>query len=183
MAELRTLARPYAEAVFELAGDDLAAWSGALDALAAIAANDDVAALIGNPRIDDGALAETIVAVAGQVAGDALKQAGDRAANLVRLLAENDRLRLLPEIAAQYADLRAAAENRVDVEVRSAAELGETQRKALAKALEKRLARQVTLSCSIDEDLIGGAVIRAGDLVIDGSVRSQLARLGRDLAH
>lgn len=180
MAELRTLARPYAEAVFELAGDDLAAWSEALDALAAIAGNEDVAALIGNPRVDDGALAETIVAIAG----DALKKAGgDRAANLVRLLAENDRLRLLPEIAAQYADLRAAAENRVDVEVRAAGELGEAQRKALAAALEKRLARQVSLSYTIDENLIGGAVIRAGDLVIDGSVRAQLARLGRDMAH
>jgi F-type H+-transporting ATPase subunit delta len=182
MAELRTLARPYAEAVFELAGagDDLAAWSGALDTLAAIVANEDVAALIGNPRIDDRALAEALVAIAG----DALKPAGGgRPANLVRLLAENDRLRLLPEIAAQYADLRAVAENRVDVAVRAAAELGETQRRALAKALEKRLARQVSLSCTIDEDLIGGAVVRAGDLVIDGSVRAQLARLSRDLAH
>lgn len=182
MAELRTLARPYAEAVFELArgGDKLAAWSQALDTLAAIAANEDVAALIGNPGVDDGDLAEAVVAIAGKTL-DA--PGGQWAQNLVRLLAENDRLRLLPEIAAQYAGLRAAAENRVDVEVSAAGELGEKQRKALAEALEKRLVRQVSLSCSIDEDLIGGAVIRAGDLVIDGSVRAQLARLSRDLAH
>lgn len=182
MAELRTLARPYAEAVFELAsaGGELGAWSGALDTLAAIARNEDVAVLIGNPGVDDRDLAEAIVAIAGK----ALEApGGERAENLVRLLAENGRLRLLPEIAAQYGHLRAAAENRVDVEVRAAGELGDAQREALAAALEKRLARQVSLTCAIDEDLIGGAVIRAGDLVIDGSVRAQLARLNQNLAH
>lgn len=182
MAELRTLARPYAEAVFELArgGDKLAEWSGALDTLAAIVANEDVDALIGNPGVDDRDLAEAIVSIAGKAL---TAPGGGQAENLVRLLAENGRLRLLPEIAAQYAGLRAAAENRVDVEVRAAGELGEKQRKALAEALEERLARQVSLSYTIDEDLIGGAVIRAGDLVIDGSVRAQLARLNRELAH
>lgn len=182
MAELRTLARPYAEAVFELAqaGDSLPAWSEALDTVAAIVSNEDVAALVGNPGVDDRQLAEAIVAIAGE----ALSGVADgQAENLVRLLAENGRLRLAPEIAAQYAALRAEAENRVDVEVRTAAELGDAQREALASALEKRLARQVSLSCTIDEGLIGGAVIRAGDLVIDGSVRAQLARLSQSLAH
>lgn len=182
MAELRTLARPYAEAIFELAhaGDELAAWSEALDTLAGIVANEDVAALIGNPGVEDTQLAEAIVAIAGE----ALAGPGaGKAENLVRLLAENSRLGLLPEIATQYAHLRAEAENRVDVEVRTAQDLGDSQREALGKALEKRLARQVTLSCVLDEDLIGGAVIRAGDLVIDGSVRAQLARLAQNLAH
>jgi len=182
MAELRTLARPYAEAIFELAqaGDSLPAWSEALDTVAAIVSNEDVAALVGNPGVDDRQLAEAIVAIAGEALSGV---GGDQAENLVRLLAENRRLRLAPEIAAQYAALRAEAENRVDVEVRTAAELGDTQREALASALEKRLARQVSLSCTIDEALIGGAVIRAGDLVIDGSVRAQLARLSQSLAH
>lgn len=182
MAELRTLARPYAEAIFELAraSDELASWSEALDTLAAIAANDDVARLVGNPGVRDADLADAIVAIAGE----ALSGPGaGKAENLVRLLAENDRLGLLPEIAAQYAHLRAEAENRVDVEVRTAQELGDSQREALAQALEKRLARQVSLSYVLDEDLIGGAVVRAGDLVIDGSVRAQLARLVQNLAH
>lgn len=178
MAELRTLARPYAEAVFDLAENAgrLGEWSEALAALAAIVNHRDVAALIGNPRVDDARLANAVV----DIVGDRLDDAGR---NLVRLLAEKGRLPLLPAVAEHYDALRAAAESRVDAVVTAASEISEEQRKALAQALEKRLSRNVNLSADVDPGLIGGAVIRAGDLVIDGSVRAHLARLDQSLAH
>ncbi|MDT0619240.1 F0F1 ATP synthase subunit delta [Salinisphaera sp. P385] len=178
MAEIRTLARPYAEAVFELAsqGGRLAEWGDALQALAAIAAHPDVSRLVGNPRVDDDQLADAIIGIAG----DRLDDAGR---NFVRLLSEKGRLTLLPAIAEQFAALRAEAENRVEVTVTAAAEISESQQQALTKALEQRLSRQVSLTAETDAELIGGAVIRAGDLVIDGSLRAQLARLEQSLAH
>jgi len=178
VAELRTLARPYAEAIFELARDagKLDAWAEALERLAIIVENEDVAGLIGHPKIDDEQLVEAIIGVAG----DALDE---KAKNFVRLLTANDRLTLLPEIRSQFAGLHAAAENRVDVTVTSAAELTGGQREAISKALEQRLKHNVGLSMEVDPDLLGGAVIRAGDLVIDGSLRARLARLEQSLAH
>lgn len=178
MAETQTLARPYAEAVFELAEakSELDTWSTALAALAAIVSNEDVAAIMDNPAIADSTMADAIIGVAG----DDLN-AG--ATNLVRLLVENDRLRLAPAIAELFEQRKADAENRVDVQVTSAAEFSEEQRAALAKSLEKRLSRSVRLSFEQDENVIGGAVIRAGDLVIDGSLRAQLERMRSVLAH
>lgn len=176
MAEERTLARPYAEAAFALAAGDYAPWSKALDSLAAIVANQDVARLVGNPRVERQELVAAILRIAGEAAGE---QAG----NLVRLLAENRRLPLLPAIAALFAALRAGAENRVDVEVRSALALDEAQQRRLAESLQTRLAREVNLACHQDPELIGGAVVRAGDMIIDGSVRAHLARLSQSLSH
>lgn len=178
MAEERTLARPYAEAVFELARtrERLAEWSEALNTLATIVANADVASLIGNPRVDDAELAGAIIAIGG----DAVDENGR---NLVRLLTENGRLGLLPAIAELYAELRAAAENRVDVAVTAASEISEEQQQQLVKALEARLDRNVSVSYETDPALIGGALIRAGDLVIDGTVRADLARLTQTLTH
>lgn len=172
MAELRTLARPYAEAAFELArGDDrLAAWDDALQGLAMIVAHPDVHQLIGNPRVGDAELADAVIGIAGD-------DLDADVANLVRLLADRDRLALMTGIAEQFAELRAEAENRVEVTVTAASEVSEAQQQALTQALEQRLARRVDLSTEIDADLIGGAVVRAGDLVIDGSVRAQIARL------
>lgn len=178
MAELRTIARPYAEALFELAQGDnrLAPWSQALANLAAIARNGDVAALIGNPNLPTEDLAKAII----DIAGDSLD---DKGANLVRLLSENGRLTVLPEIAAQFEDLKAKAEDRVDVEVTSAVELSDEQQQQLTKSLKNRLKREISLSCVTDPELIGGLVVRAGDLVIDGSLRASLARMQQTLAH
>jgi len=178
MAEMQTLARPYAQAVFELARDKdaLIEWSDALAALAAIVSNDDVATLMGNPEVDDARLVDAIIAIAGD---DLNADAG----NLVRLLAENSRLAVVPAIAEQFEARRAAAENRVDVNVVSAAPLSSEQQDSLAKSLEKRLARTVRLTYHQDESVIGGAVIRAGDLVIDGSLRAQLERMRQSLTH
>lgn len=176
MAEERTLARPYAEAIFDLAraGDALQGWSRALETLALIVSNPDVAAVIGNPRVEDEQITAAILAIAGQNVDAA-------GANLVRLLVANRRLRLLPAIAAHYADLRADAEDRVEVEVTAARALDDSQQQRIAESLGRQLRRQVSLTCRSEAGLIGGAVIRAGDLIIDGSVRAHLARLAQAL--
>jgi F-type H+-transporting ATPase subunit delta len=101
--------------------------------------------------------------------------------NFVRVLAENHRLPLLPEIAAQYEELRAAVENTVDVEVTSAVALDAAQSENLKRALNARLKRQVRMQNSVDASLLGGAIVRAGDLVIDGSLKGRLERLATDL--
>ncbi len=178
MAELTTLARPYAKAVFGLTGDDKsrAAWSERLAALAEVVAHEEVRDLLGNPRVET----EQLVALVTAAAGKALDGEGE---NLVRLLAANRRLTLVAEIAAIYERLRAEAEGIVDVEVISAQPLEKAQQDKIAAALGKRLGREVRLHCREDESVVGGAVIRAGDLVIDGSVRGQLERLSGALVH
>lgn len=178
MAELRTLARPYAQALFELAQSQsrLAQWSEALACLSTIVSNDDVMALIGNPNIQTEKLAQAIIGIAGDTLDD-------KGANLVKLLAGNGRLTVLPEIAGQFEDLRAKAEGRVDVAVTSAVELSEEQQQQIIKSLKNRLKREVSLSCITDAEMIGGLVVRAGDLVIDGSLRASLARMQLALAH
>ena len=178
MAERSTLARPYARAVFELVGDDAAereAWSRRLAALAELVRDPQLASLLTHPRVTP----EQLVAIIC----DALSELGEAGQNLVRLLAENRRLGYAPEIARVYEELRAEAEGIVDVEVLSARELDDTQRERLTEALRKRLGREVRLQARVDESLIGGAVIRAGDTTIDGSVQGQLARLSSALVH
>lgn len=176
MSEQATLARPYARAVFDLArdGGDFAPWSEALNALAAAVESDEVAVLIGHPALTRAQLGEALV--------EALKDADEAVRNLVRLLAENGRLRLVPAIRDGYEALRAEAESRIDVQVVTASEADEALRKDLAAAIGKRLAREVDVSWAVDETLIGGAVIRAGDTVIDGSVAGELDRLRQTVA-
>lgn len=177
MAELRTLARPYAEAAFDLARgqDRLPAWDEALNGLATIVAHPDVHRLLGNPQLTDTEVADAVIGIAADDLDGGLT-------NLVRLLAEKARLGLMPGIAEHFAELRAAAENRVDVTVTAADEVSTAQQQALKQALEQRLARNVDLTTEVDAELIGGAVVRAGDTVIDGSVRAHLARLSNVVA-
>ena len=177
MAERATIARPYAKAAFEYARDAnaFAAWSQGLKLAAEIVADARVAELIKDPTWSAAEVAGLIIDVAG--AGlDAAMQ------NFVRVLAENHRLLLLPEIAAHYETERAAVENTVDVEVVSAVALSASQAEKLAAALNTRLKRRVRMQNSVDAALLGGAVIRAGDLVIDGSLKGRLERLGTELA-
>lgn len=172
MADFSTLARPYAKAVFELARDAkaFAPWSEALDALAALVSDPGVARLIGHPALTRSELAQTLAqALSGKLPADAV--------SLVRLLVENGRLAALPAIAEQFEQLRAEAEARVDVEITSAVEVPTAQQQQLADAVKKRLQREVAIRWSTDPELIAGALIRAGDLVIDGSVRGELDRL------
>ena len=193
MTERTTLARPYAEAVFRLARErkTLKAWSEMLQIAAAIAADPQVTVLIDNPRVPRSRFVDFFLDVAGDAQGSAsvaggrtpgaTKKIDQDAANLVRLLSENHRLVLLPEIAALYESLRAQAENRVEAEVVSAFAVSDTQLKDIAAALKKRLGRDIDLHTRIDPALIGGIVIRAGDLVIDGSVQGKLRLLATHL--
>lgn len=178
MAELTTIARPYAQAVFKLAQESkrLKAWGEVLDLLAAIVETPEVSALIGNPKVSP----EQLEALLLEVAGDRLDQQGK---NFVRLLVENRRLAAMPEIARLYHRLENEAEARVEVEMISAFEIRDALAKKIASALAKRLGKEVEMTVKVDERLIGGAVIRAGDLVIDGSVAGELNRLARELTH
>jgi F-type H+-transporting ATPase subunit delta len=176
VAERATIARPYAKAAFEYARDSkaFAAWSGGLATAAAIVADPRVAALTKDPQWTAAALAGFVTDIVGARLDPGMQ-------NFVRLLAENHRLLLLPEIAAHYEVLRAEVENTVDVEVISAVALDAAQQQKLAAALSTRLKRQVRMQNSVDASLLGGAVLRAGDLVIDGSLKGRLERLGTEL--
>jgi F-type H+-transporting ATPase subunit delta len=172
MAERLTIARPYAKAVFALASAQqrLPQWSEALALAAAVVADERVRPLLTSPAVTGEQLVGLITGIAGQ-------QFDDAARNFISTLAANRRLGFLPEIAARYAQLRADAERTVEVTVTSATELSAAQREHYSAALQKRLGRTVRLHCAIDPALLGGAVVRADDLVIDGSVRTGLTQL------
>jgi F-type H+-transporting ATPase subunit delta len=176
MADRATIARPYARAAFAhaRAGADLPGWSRLLGTAATVARDARVARLIGNPHVTSDELVGLLAGIAGEAGG-----AGGR--NFLRVLAANRRLALLPEIAAQFEALRAEVENVVDVEVVAAREIAPEQHKKLAAALARRLGREVRMHMRVDESLIGGAVVRAGDLVIDGSLKGRLERLASAL--
>jgi F-type H+-transporting ATPase subunit delta len=177
MADKSTIARPYAKAAFQEARDHerLGPWSEALQTAAAVVSDSRVEALLGNPRVTP----EELAALVSDTAGPQLDEEGR---NFVRTLADNRRLSLLPEISARFDELKGEAEGVVDVTVTSAAPLDESQRSKLAAALERRLGRSVRLQCATDPALIGGAVLRAGDMVIDGSLRGRLERIAYALA-
>lgn len=172
MSELSTLARPYAEAVFRLAQgeNDLAAWSERLQSLALIAADAQVARLIVDPAVAAERVADLVIEVAG--AG-----LGERGANFVKVLAENDRLSVLPEIAAQFETLKASAEGTLEATIISAQVLTQAQIDDLVAGLKARFNRNVNAQAAVDPELIGGAVITIGDQVIDGSVKGRLQRM------
>ncbi len=172
MAELHTLARPYAKAAFELAHEarSLGQWSQTLQTLAGAVADAKVAALLASPRLSRSDVAAVLTAALGD-------RLDAQARNFVKLLAENNRLAALPAIADGFEALRAEAEKRVEVEITTAAAVADAEAQALLGALRKRLARELEVSWKTDPALVAGAVIRAGDLVIDGSVSGELAQL------
>ena len=181
MAENLTLARPYAKAAFELAREKggLDAWSQALKTLAALTEDAGVTALLTSPK----ATAALRAAIFAELCAKAGKVLDPLQTNFVKLLAENRRLALLPEIAADYERLRAEAENTLEVELRAALPVPADEQSRIGEALKKKLGRKIELKYVEDKTLIGGAVIRAGDLVIDGSVRGKLGRLAATLTH
>jgi F-type H+-transporting ATPase subunit delta len=176
VAERATIARPYAKAAFQAAraANALPAWSAGLELVADIVADAKAAAFVKNPEFTSTQVADLVIGVAGSSLDPEMQ-------NFVRVLAANHRLPLTPEIAEHYEALRAEIENTVDVEVISAVKLDAAQTEKLAKALNARLKRQVKMSNTVDPTLIGGAVIRAGDLVIDGSLKGRLEKLGTEL--
>jgi len=176
MAEKSTIARPYAQAAFDLAKDsnDLKSWSEMLQFLAAVIKDDAMAAMIHNPKFQTQDLIDIVL----KITGDRLNKS---AQNFVRVVAANKRLNVLPEIAEIYEAHRANEEGTIDAEVISAFELSDAQKKNLVDGLKKRLGREINLSTKIDESLIGGSIVRAGDMVIDGSVTGQLEKLAHKL--
>lgn len=176
MADRLTIARPYARAAFEEAqgAKRLGPWSEALHVAAQVVRDPRVQALLGNPHVTPEELAQVVTDIAAA-------QLGDEGANFVRTLAANRRLAYLPEIAARFDALKDTAEGVADVTVTSAAALDARQQQKLAAALQKRLKRTVRLHCEVDPQLIGGAVLRSGDLVIDGSLRTRLERIAYQL--
>ena len=169
---MTTIARPYATAVFEyaLAEKDLQAWETLLQSATRITLNPSVAALLASPSVTTSQLIDLYCdLLASQL--DAPKK------NFIRLLAENERLSVLPDILTSFQASRAAQEKTVAVQVTSAVTLDDAYQQKLALALTKRLQRQVALQCKVDPALLGGVIVRAGDTVIDGSIRGKLARL------
>jgi F-type H+-transporting ATPase subunit delta len=178
MAELSTLARPYAKAAFEFARDNdaLAQWSEMLMLASQLSAQPKVAELLSSPSLTSNQMANTFHGLLGE-------DLTVNAVNFIGALAKNKRLLLLPQISEQFQALKAQQEQTVDVEVTSAFELSEAEAAQLAQALSTKLSREVNLSSTVDASLLGGVVVRAGDTVIDGSVRSKLAQLADAMNH
>ena len=176
MAELSTLARPYAKAAFEYAVEakDVQGWSDSLSLAASVAQQSAVEKLLSSPSATAAKQAEAV----HDICGDELATACQ---NFISILSENRRLQLLPQISQQFEIMKANLEKAVDVDVVAASKLNAAQQKALSKALSAKLERKVNLQVSLDKSLLGGAVIRAGDTVIDGSIRGRLTKLAESL--
>jgi F-type H+-transporting ATPase subunit delta len=176
MAELATIARPYAEALFRVAkSGDLAAWSGLVSEMAQVAAHPDVQSFAANPKLTDQQVAETFLSL--------LKSnVTPEAKNFVMMLAENGRLTLLPEIGAQFHELKNLQEGAADAEITSAFEMSDAQVRELVATLEKKFGRKLNPTVVVDQSLIGGVRVVVGDEVLDTSVRAKLQQMHVALA-
>lgn len=181
MADMTSIARPYAKAAFELSLEhqQIGAWSDFLEQLAVIISEPDCAEFLANPMVSSEQQVQLLMAVLTQ-----LNIATDitQVKQFIELLAHNKRLLAVPSISKLYQECRASYEKTLAVEVCSFSSLSKEQIARLSERLSQRLQRQVTLSVSIDPALLGGAIIRAGDLVFDGSVRTQIKKLSTNLA-
>ncbi len=175
MSELTTVARPYAKAAFDFAVESgaVAEWHEMLSFVAEVAKNEDIKAYLAGSHSPE-VTSDLFVKVCGE-------QLNERGQNLIKVMAENGRLVALPAVAELFNEQKAQYENEIEVEVTSATELSEAQQKALAESLEKRLARKIKLNCKVDSAVVGGALIKAGDTVIDATVRGKLERLSTTL--
>ena len=183
MADNNTIARPYAQALFELAhaSGELDSWSASLDIARQLLDDGDVIAYLGNPEITDAQRFEFLTGLFAK-AGASLLDGGDKkGSNFLKLLLDYGRVAVLPEVATHFEALKAETENLIDVTVTSASPVSAAQRDIISKALRERLGRDVHIETEVQEDLIGGAVIKAGDVVIDGSLRARLDGLANAL--
>ncbi|MBU2971579.1 MULTISPECIES: F0F1 ATP synthase subunit delta [unclassified Pseudoalteromonas] len=174
MSELTTIARPYAKAAFEFAVEKqtVSDWNDMLVFAAQVANNQQVSSFIANKAAEE--QANIFISVCAE-------QINEYGQNLVKVLAENGRLAALPEVAELFTEFKAEYDKEIDVDIISAAELAEAQLATLVSALEKRFSRKIKLNCSVDETLVGGLIVKAGDNVIDGSLRGKLNRLATTL--
>ncbi len=177
MTDFTTAARPYANAIFDLAKESrsLDSWNDALVNLATVVSDSQMSDLLDSPETGKAQKGELIL----QVLGDKLNE---QQQNLVKLMAENGRLKIMPNVVEQFEVARAKAENKIEAEVVSAFELSAEQTDELIKTLKNKLGCEVTLTTTIDESLIGGVIIKAGDTIIDASMKSQLDSLALSLA-
>ncbi|WP_454742328.1 F0F1 ATP synthase subunit delta [Cupriavidus necator] len=174
MAETATIARPYAEALFRVASEssagNLGAWSELVSEMGQVAANPDMKALAGDPNVPGEKLAELFLSV--------LKSPlNDEARRFVKLLVDNGRLTVMPEVAEQFHVLKNAREGSSDVEITSAFPLEGSQLNDLVAALERKFGRKLYAKVAVDPSLIGGVSVKVGDEVLDTSVRSRLAAM------
>jgi F-type H+-transporting ATPase subunit delta len=174
MAESITVARPYTKAAFEtaLAQGDLGSWSEFLNMAAAVVADAGLAQVLDNPELTAEQKAQLVTDVV-----NASHPVSQQAQNFLTLLAENKRLSLLPEVSNLFETLKANQEQSVDVSIVSAFDLGKKQQDKLAQALNAMLSREINITSTTDASLIGGVIVHAGDLVIDGSVKGKLSKL------
>jgi F-type H+-transporting ATPase subunit delta len=177
MSEALTTARPYAQAAFEVAQklSDLKGWSEVLLELAEAVTYPEIRNVISSPRV----VKTQLGGLLGDILGGKLKP---QQMNFIKVLAENQRLLLLPEIASIFEVLKSEAEKSVNVEVDSAFELSAAQQDKIVSSLKKRMGREIKLTCKVSKELLGGIVIRAGDKVIDGSARTRLSEMATALA-
>ena len=185
MADNNTVARPYAEAVFVVAQENKALdeLSASLEAASELLEDGQVVRFLGEPALTDEQRLDFLQGLFAKAVGEGTVFAGgsQHGTNFLKLLLENGRVAVLPEISAQFEALKAKVENTIDAVIRAAAPLSSAQEKEIAGSLAKKLGRDVRVSTEIDENLIGGAVIRAGDVVIDGSLRARLQGLANAL--
>ena len=183
MADNITVARPYARAVFELANDagTLGPWSESLTIAGQLLADKALVEYLGNPEFNDEQRLDFLNGLFAKAGAKVLAGEDKHGTNFVKLLLENGRAAVLPEIPTHLERPKAKGENSVDATVTSATELSKAQVNEIATALKARLGREVRIETEIDENLIGGAVIRAGDVVIDGSLRARLEGLATAL--
>lgn len=172
MAELTTLARPYARAAFDVANAEgqLAQWLAALDAAAAVSCDPTVQAFLASPNLTATQKSDAIAEVLGSISSP-------KFGNFITTLAENKRLLLLPQIRDLFVALKAQKEKSIDVSIASAYPINDELAAKLSSALSQKLERTVKLSTVVDKSLLGGVLIRADDTVIDGSVKGRLAKL------
>jgi len=177
MSEAITIARPYAQAAFEEAQklSDLKGWAEALRSLAEAVCYPEVRAVVASPRVAKPQLESLMEGLLGG-------QVKAQQRNFIRILVDNQRLLVLPEIAAIFEALRAEAEKSVNVVVDSAFELSAAQQEKIIASLKARMGREIKLVCKVNKELLGGVVIRAGDKVIDGSARTRLGEMATALA-
>lgn len=181
MSDFETASRPYSRAIFELATEqsNLQFWSDVLQLAASLAEDESIQALVTMPSVLNSEVADVFVSVMSSVKdGPEINQ---HVKNMLALLAENDRLMALPEIARGYETFKQEAEGSIEVFVTSARKLTAKQEKEIVKKMKQRLGKEVSITSQVDESLIAGAIIHAGDLVIDGSTRGQLNKLTSQL--
>ncbi|MGB0834492.1 MAG: F0F1 ATP synthase subunit delta [Psychrobium sp.] len=175
MAEFTTIARPYAKAAFDFAveSNNVDSWLEMITFMGQVASDDAVVSMLKATTAANEA-ADLMIKIGGE-------QLNENGHNLLKVMAQNERLLVLPEVSVLFAEFYDEYNKQVDADITSAAELNDAQQAELAASLEKRLGRKVKLNVSIDKSLVAGVIVRVEDLLIDGSIRGKLERLGNQL--